>query len=423
MNPAIKVEGKIFNKLFILILFISFFLFYFITSGMLQSAGAFDEFDILFEMDTPRAIEDMTVLREDHSRTRVHPLYVLMVNPLGNLLARFTGSGVLAARVINSAVGALGVALAYAFFLRLGRKPLDALILASLFGMTTSQYFLSAIPDTHSLAVVSLVLAYGLFFSALKEKKIHFLKWFVAGLFTLGVTTTNFAQAGILFFIACFNAYDGKKLIRAVLQSALYGLAVLAGAVLLALIQKAMYPTTALFFLPASFAGELDYASPLVLQQTRFVLSHLARTFLLINITAPAPRFFTIPGLENPAVTFAASGNYSFIGWVALAFWVGLLLFNAGKILLRKKRFLFYIGLGACLAFNFLLHAFYGVTPDRIELFLYTGNLTFLVLTPLAEGYLPDREKLFRAALVILTISLAINNYGAMRAIIQAMAG
>jgi hypothetical protein len=388
----------------------------------MDAAGAFDEFDILFEMDTPRAIEDMTVLREDHSRTRVHPLYVLMVNPAGTSLAWLVGDEVLAARIINSALGALGVALAFAFFTRYGRKMLDAVILAALFGVTTSQFFISFIPDTISLGVVSLVLLYTLFFDSLTEGLVRFLPWFLVGLFTLGVTTTNIVQAGILFFIASLNTLDEKKWGRAFLNSVKYGLAVLTAAVALSLIQKAIYPTTALFFLPQSFAGELGYASPLVLQQPRVVVSYLLRTFLLINIAAPTPRFFEIPGLENPGITFAASNDYSLIGWFALVLWVGLMLSSVGKILLQNNYLLFYVGLGACLAFNFLLHSFYGVTPTRIELFLYTGNLTFLVMTLLAEAYLPKWENVFRILLVVLVILLAVNNFQAMQAIIQAMA-
>jgi len=417
-----KIDKK--NRILVpLIIFLVFFLGYFNTSGLMDAAGAFDEFDILFEMDTPRAIEDMTVFREDHSRTRVHPLYVLMVNPVGTTLARIIGDEVLAARIINSAMGALGVALVFEFFTRYGKKMLDAVILAALFGVTTSQFFISSVPDTISLGVVSLILLYTLFFTSIKQRQVRFLPWFLAGLFTLGVTTTNFVQAGTLFFIASLNAVDEKKWEKAIVQSIKYGLAVLVAAVVLALAQKAIYPTTALFFLPQTFAGELGYASPLVLQQPRVVLSYLVRTFLLINITAPAPRFFEIPGLENPGVTFAASNDYSLVGSIALVLWVGLMLFSVGKILVQKKHLLFYIGLGVCLAFNFLLHSFYGVTPTRIELFLYTGNLTFLVLTPLAEAWLPKWENVFRVLLVVLVILLAINNYQAMQAIIQAMAG
>jgi hypothetical protein len=420
----IRTEHLINTRLILSVaIFLVFLVCYFLTSGLLEKAGAFNDFDILFEMDTPRTIEDMTVFREDHSRTRVHPLYVLMINPVGTTLVRLVGDEVLAARIINSILGALGVALAFAFFTRYGRKMLDAVILATLFGVTTSQIFISIIPDTISLGVVSLILLYTLFFTSFKEGQVRYLPWFLMGLFTLGVTTTNFVQAGILFFIASLNTLDEKKWGRAFLNSVKYGLAVLTAAVALSLIQKAIYPTTALFFLPQSFAGELDYASPLVLQQPQVVVSYLLRTFLLINIAAPAPRFFEIPGLENPGVTFAASSDYSLVGWIALALWVGLMLFSVGKILVQKKHLLFYVGLGACLAFNFLLHSFYGVTPTRIELFLYTGNLTFLVMTPLVEAYLPKWENVFRILLVVLVILLAVNNFQAMQAIIQAMVG
>jgi hypothetical protein len=420
----IRTEHLINTRLILSVaIFLVFLVCYFLTSGLLEKAGAFNDFDILFEMDTPRTIEDMTVFREDHSRTRVHPLYVLMVNPVGTTLARLVGDEVLAARIINSILGALGVALAFAFFTRYGRGTIDALILAALFGVTTSQFFISSIPDTPSLGVVSLILLYTLFFTSLKEQRVHFLPWFLAGLFTMGVTTTNFVQAGILFFVASLNAVAEKKWAKAFFQSLKYGLVVLGAGATLALVQKAIYQTTELFFLPQTFAGELGYASPLIFEQPRVVLSYLVRTFLLINIAAPAPRFFEIPGLGNPGVTFAASSDYSLVGWIALALWVGLMLFSVGKILIQKKHLLFYVGLGACLAFNFLLHSFYGVTPTRIELFLYNGSLTFLVMTPLVEAYLPKWENVFRFLLVVLVILLAVNNFQAMQTIIQAMAG
>lgn len=406
-----------------LLLIIAFFTFYFNTSGLIEEAGSFKEFDILFEMDTPRVIEDMTVFREDHSRTRVHPLYVLMVNPLGTQLAKLVGDEVLAARILNSSLGAMGVALAFAFFLRYGRKTLDAMILACLIGFSTSQFITSSIPDTISLAVVSLILAYSLFFISLKEKKVNFLPWFLAGLFTLGVTTTNFVQTGILFFITSLNSMDEKKWGKAIFQTTRYGLAVLAAAVLLALVQKAIYPTSDLFFLPQAYMVELDYASPLVFQQPRYVLVHLVKNFLLINVAAPAPRIFPIHGLENPGVTFAASHNYSLIGWAAVVLWVTMMFFSVVKILKEKKHLIFFMGLAACLAFNFLLHSFYGVTENRIELFLYTGNLTFLLMTPLAEANLPGKVRIFRAALILLTLLMAVNNFQVIQAIIQAMAG
>lgn len=417
-KPSKNTSKRIFAAAF---LFVFFFILYFSISSQLADTGVFEEFDILFEMDTPRVIEDMVVFREDHSRTRVHPLFVLMVNPAGTLLARLVGDEMLAARVINSALGALGVVLAFYFFVRYGRKNSDAAILAALFGTTTSQFFISAIPDTISLAVVSLVLTYSLFFISLKEKKVNFFPWFLVGLFTLGVTTTNFVQTGILFFIATFQSTEDKKLMRSVLRSAIYALAVLAFAVVLSLIQKVIYPTTALFFLPQSFAGELDYASPLIFRQPRVVIVHLIKTFLLINIAAPTPRFFTIHGLSHPGVTFAASHDYSPVGWAAVALWVGLMLLSAMKIIKEKKYLVFFLGLAACLAFNFILHSFYGVTETRIELFLYTGNLTFLVMTPLSEVIIPQEVKLSSAALVLLALLMVLNNFQVLRVIIQAM--
>ncbi|MBM3138455.1 MAG: hypothetical protein FJZ98_09750, partial [Chloroflexi bacterium] len=64
MNSPTQIMHEMVKKnrfLVPLIIFLIFLIGYFYTSGLLEKSSAFDEFDILFEMDTPRAIEDMTV--------------------------------------------------------------------------------------------------------------------------------------------------------------------------------------------------------------------------------------------------------------------------------------------------------------------------------------------------------------------------
>ena len=48
----------------------------------------FELTNALFQLDTPRVIGDMTVPDSDHSRTKVHPLFVILVNPIGSLIAK-----------------------------------------------------------------------------------------------------------------------------------------------------------------------------------------------------------------------------------------------------------------------------------------------------------------------------------------------
>lgn len=396
----------------------TFFSLYYITSGKLARSGAFNEFDTLFEIDPPRVIEDMAVFFGNHARTIVHPLYVLMINPVGMLINFFTRDIVLTARIINSALGACGVVLGFLFFLQFGIELLDALLLSLFFGMTTSHFFLSSIPDTASLAICSLIATYFVFIRSYQTNKMVYHWWFLAGLFTLAVTTTNLAQTVICFLAGELIIYR-KKYLPTLLDCVKFIVLVLLVAAGLACIQKMVYPSSIHFLSFADYGGELSYASPLIFQNPRVVIVHQIKNFLMANVIAPNPLFFSIYGRDNPMLTFGTSHDFNLLGWAAIVMWWGLMLYALWQIFKKRDHLNFFLVLGVCLLFNFVLHAFYGVTENRIELFLYTGNLTFLILIPITYIIKTQKKLISRFLLVGLFITMAINNIYVMNMIIN----
>ncbi len=138
-------------------MFLFFFILYFSLSLFFSKNRAFTTSSILFETDTLRVIGDMTNISANHYRTEVHPLYVLLVNPLGSSLSRLFKSQLIAAIFLNSFLGALGTFLAFIYFYLLTQNLIDSCLLSGLFGITASQFFLSTIPETATLAVCSLL--------------------------------------------------------------------------------------------------------------------------------------------------------------------------------------------------------------------------------------------------------------------------
>lgn len=404
-----------------LAVFAAFFALYFAAGTALSHTTAFDEDDILFELDTPRVIGDMTMPQADHHRTKVHPIYVLMVNPWGALAAKLAGSEVDAAVLLNSFMGAAAVALGFLFFwLRTKRLP-DAALLASLFGLSASQLILSSVPDTPSLAACSLLVTYILFLRALGSGRLRLPVWILAGVFSLGVTTTNLAQTVICFVIGDF-AVNGRRGLRhlAVRLLGLLG-GILAITALLALLQRAIYPSSNLFFLPEAYREDMDYASLLVLRSPWPVVVQLFKNFSWLNFIAPFPATHALHWHKLPGVTFAGSLDFSVPGIAGSVLWFGLWIALAALALgaLRRRRseaaarnigLPLAVGLLLCLLFNLMLHSIYGVgEKGRIEYFLYTGNFTFLVLAlwslPLARP-----GKAVRALLLALVFCMGFNN-------------
>ncbi len=411
-----KITQGIFSKqdIFIAIfVFILFFTIYFAYSNQLIQKTPIEKFDdILFEIDTARAIVDMTIFSGYHYRTEVHPIYVLLINPIGEIMGRILPSNATTAIFINTFFGAIGTAMAYLVSKLIKFNTFSAIVTTFVFGFSTSQFFLSIIPDTASLAICTLIITYALFIYSTQYQNAPQWVWILAGILSLGVTTTNFAQTVICYAILQWHNTRGKNipgLIWRVIRLILIVLAIVSG---LAMLQKAIYPSSTLFFLPRIYFEELGYASISIFDTPLKIISTIFKSFFIDTIIAPRPSLLTFPEREIPAITFTGSAIYTVPGMIGLISWTCLFISNLYQRIKNKAFNLTDAGLGACLAFNLLLHSFYGIgEKNKIELFLYTGNLTFLVLM-LITGWLRNNSKRILQYVVItpLMTALIINN-------------
>lgn len=403
------------QKRFILVcitVFISFYILYLAMASRFVKSTAFNEYDVLFGIDTPRVINDIAIFSANHYRTKVHPIYVILVNPLGSLINALVNSKVMTAVLINSFTGAFGVVLAFIFFWLYSRNYTNSVLLSFIFGLSASQLFLSIIPDTSSLATCSLILSYILLLVALQTKKSYFIIWVLAGIFSLGVTTTNFIQTLICFGIATTVISKNEKNAVSDFSKILSFLSfVLVLTIFISIIQKAIYLSSRLFFLPNVYREEFRFASLLITKQPLEVITQIIKHFFLVNIIAPLPAVFSLPKRLNPAIAFSTSWNYIFIGWLGAGLWLCLFLGTIVKNIFSKWKYSpLFLAMFLCLAFNIALHSFYGIgEKGNFELFLYTGNFTFIVLY-LLSAYAMSKKFIINVPLVILSILMGINN-------------
>jgi len=415
----------IFNKINLRLLLLSILIFtlffgvYLHLSLALSKTGALDEWDILFELDPPRVIGDMTIFIYDHYRTAVHPLYVLIINPIGILVNKLVGSNVTTAVIINCFLGSFGVTLGFIYHWVTTKNIGDSVLLALLFGISSSQLILSIVPDTSSLATCSLILTYILFFLSLKNNSTPMIIWIIAGVFSLGVTTTNFLQTVICFGISHQRSRKHTRFYDRVKGIFNYLLVVVCVTALLSVIQKLIYPSTVLFFLRRAYIEDLSYVIFLIIQKPLIVINQLLKYFFWVNLIAPYPTVFTMSGKHLPAITFRNSTDFSFLGIGSSMLWFALigtgviaLLWQPKKYKINDDYFPLYIGLSLCLLFNLVFHSFYGVgEKGKIEYFLYTGNFTFLTLSIFAIHFRPHYRRTLRTLLIITIALMGMNNY------------
>lgn len=397
-----------------IILVLGLFSVYATLSARLERAPRrpFEHLNILFGIDTPRVIRDMTEPSADHYRTKVHPLYVLFANPTGTILTKTQILGPstrdAVAIFLNSLFGTLSVLLAFLLFKQMSQNRSNSLLLSLVFAFSMSQLLLSIVPDTSSLATFSLLVTYSIFWISLYQREIPLVVWVIAGVFSLGVTTTNLIQTLICFTLVQFSSTRSSiSIYQSIRRILLFVLSVLLTTAILAAIQKAIYPSSRLFFLPAAYSEDLEYASLLVFRQPFVVLAQLLKHFFVVNIVGAVPQ---IVDRGEEILTFSSSWRYSIYGYVALLAWASLVLIGLYFQKYRKYAW-FYAGLAICLMFNLFFHSFYGAGEKRmIEYFLYTGNFTFLVITILLGGLLYVSCKLLRLGLISVLIGMATNN-------------
>jgi len=245
------VSGQTLN----LLLFGCFWAGYCALGAAVASTTVMQRGDNMFFHDAPRIVMDITSPGYNHLRTAVHPLYVLFFNPFGTALRLVTGSHTAAALIVNSFFGALCVVFARLFFTSAGFGDSRATAYALLLGVSASHMFFGSVPSTGIMGAAAIIAGF-----IVAVKRPGNLKWFVpAGVVSMGVTTTN-----IVHTLAAYGASlrPGNSFMSVFKKSLI--LIVLVVVVLLPLnvVQKGVYPSSKVIFLPRSYEHDVPYMAP-----------------------------------------------------------------------------------------------------------------------------------------------------------------
>ncbi len=326
----------------------------------------------VFDADAKRVVHDLARHDGTHYRTKVHPLFVLLLNPLGLALKTVVVRPRVAALLLNAAAAGAAVALFHWLLLGLGIAAARALLWTVLFATSASQLFFGLLPESYSFSSAALLLLFVSFAVAAA--------WparLLAALLAFAMTVTNVVAAPLLASVAPPEAQDRLRFrpVRGLGFAAL----VLRVAVPMSLVQRRLYPGADVFFLPASVTEEENYLfRPGGLADVGRRGAELAQTFLFANLAAPS--LVVSQRAEEPPVT--RFGPPRVAGWAHAGLWAAALaLALVGLARQRAWRRPLVLALGGWAGFNAGLHFVYGET-----LFLYSAHWTFAVIALVALG-------------------------------------
>lgn len=344
-----------------------------------------------------------------------HPLFPLFFGGLGARLESLGIDGAVGARAVSATAGALAVGLAYLTLLPVVRRRLDALMLAALFGVTSSLWLLSSIPETFAINALVIVLSFWLQSAAFAwpvRHPLRFAGYVVYTVVALGIALPNLVYA-FLGYLNNVRRTTGAVSGRAVSVAA-YTVASLALLAALSSVQTSWYPET--YDRLARFPDEMleldrffiDFNRPLSAAD----LGNEARELLLDGVVGRRPAVTNISSTKGPQQIVQLSGSLTPLYVVAigaLALLVALALFAARARLGAVVRNPAVQQALAFVAFNFVLHFFYRGNGQR---FLFSIHVVFPLFVLLAHlrAAAPGLRGIARGLLALSLLAWTLNN-------------
>jgi hypothetical protein len=371
---------------------------------------------VLFEADAGPWMEILASPAGGPVGRAVHPLSVITIRPLIRLVAGIMGEHyALGGMLVTSAIAGLCVFMVWLFVKRATDSKTYAFLFAILLGSTSTHLLFGSLTENYIFGAASLIF----FFLLIQSNETRFSVLVPAGLLLFGITITNIAQGIIGLF---FYKFGLRRLIQ-------YGVTVLAFGVLLTILVGIFNPgKQGLFFVPADISFEMNFVSsdqgnlsdPIRLSDSQSVtrkLQVVTRSVLLYGIVAPQlldvisekPPFPTID-LKTYDVRTKAIASYKGLANLPLTIW--LILLSSGFLLFIKnfrisKHTPLMLGLLGALAFNFLLHLFYGT-----EIFLYTSYWVYAFVLFLALAFFEYAHQAWMQwGLFVVVLMFMANNY------------
>jgi hypothetical protein len=385
------------NGLIISFLFFSVYLIF----ASIFNQPAYDADDIFFDADGNLwRVRFATEYYIDYYWRPAHPYVLIIIRPLVAVLAFFfKGNSLFAAFTLNALTGALCIFLVWYFVKATVGNSLYALLIASLFGASTTQLGFGSIIETYiflsAVALICIILL-------LKDKPLFTLV--ITGLVAFGITISNVAQTFIAHF---FIKRNFKQLI-------LYGVIIGALVVPLSLLNNAIYPESQPYFWQLStLEAEGHNSFPATLQRANylgrvmFLSSFVAPEPLVIRDGFPFPKTWLFRAAIQKDPMYLASYETWFSTSVAYA-WFGLLMFGGVLFLknLLKQDNRFFLTFIFTILFNFALYLQYGK-----DVFLYATNWTYAIVLFLALAWREFAgQRWFQIVLLVFIALLLINN-------------
>ena len=332
-------------------------------------------------------------------RSTAHPLFTLLLRPIGVALSQYLNRAQ-SALLVNIMMAGMGNALFYLCLRKIGLPGRIAILFTLLLAVSAGHLVFSSIPETYAYSFTALTLLIVIFLFC--HKLWFWILFLPASLFATGITIINVVFSIILFIAKFWNDLPIAKQMKHLATFLLLFAALFVG---LERLQKQVFPNS-----KDVFSRELISSNTAFLRYDFFsdpakaIANRLPHLFAY-NLVAP--------GMVRNKVTFPGFDEARPITLISLAMCLALSALSFWQIW-RQKIFgnRVFAAVGTYFLFNVLFYLVYGYEPH-----LYATHYTFALVILLAFPFVaidsipPKVRYAFYALLVALIPLVALNNW------------
>lgn len=324
-------------------------------------------FNLLFESDTARVIRDMSQYNFAHLRTHVHPLFVILTEPIYYLVKAIFINKMLSLVVISSIVTSLTVLFIYKTLSLFGSNKILKTVICLCYLFSFSNYIFTAGIEVYNIATLLLVLLWYYVLKKYHENKMTDSKTFILialGICSFAITITNyFIFLIIIFFLFIFKKIDIKKALLIIFFSIIISMNI-------SVVQHLLWHNTQTLNLN-NYNEEKSY-SKISINSTKIanVLKNDYYYSIIGNDMHVESNNKQMYRGDNYVITFNTHNNLWLFGVISIFYILFLIL------LIRNytKNLFANLCITSAIFFNTILHVFYGNDYS----FLYSMHFLYL---------------------------------------------
>ena len=397
-----------------LLLWVGSMLFLFIV-GLLVSYNyeIKDNYNYLFDSDTARVIKDATIIKEDHYRVDVHPLFILLVQPVVHLISGVVLNKMLAIIILSSLVSSLSVVFLYKILNLIKPNKKINLLISLIYLFSFSNIIFTSGIETYNFATLFLIITW-YYFIKKEQTKESYDKDSLMILVLLAILNFSFTMTNIcIYLLIIFILWVMKKI--KIPQITRIGVLSIGMILLLSLTQKIIWQTTPLIwdFRPSNeqeyVVGKFGKENIKEVVENDYYNSIISSS---MNLKFNHGFIYNEKNIKN---TFEPVNYLNFI--MLSAFYIFLIILLARNF---KKKLAINSGLVLSLLFNTVLHLIYG----NDSTFLYSLHFVYLIILLLGINlHLEENKKFknssFQFLIVFCLIEMIINSKNVIQMIIN----